>query len=106
MKIAVLADSESAAGYRLAGLQVAVVKDTAEARTVLARMVQEGDYGLIAVISGLLPDPDQAVKREMQGRDLPLLLSLPSPGVAGSGEEPRGYVRRLVIATMGHEVKL
>ncbi len=108
MKIAVLADAESAVGYRLAGLDVAVAEDLAEARAKLARMVQEDAYALIAVSSALLPDPYQAVKQEMQGRDHPLLIAVPSPGVAGGGEgeDAKAYVRRLIIATLGHEVKL
>ncbi len=108
MKIAVLTDPESAAGYRLAGLHVAVAQDEAEARTVLAQMIQEDAYALIAVSSELLPDPYLAVKREMQGRSHPILLVVPSPRVAGAGEteDARAYVRRLILATMGHEVKL
>ncbi len=108
MKIAVLTDSESAAGYRLAGLHVAVARDEAEARTVLAEMVQEDAYALIAVNSELLADPYQAARREMQGRDHPILLAVPPPSVAGAdkGEDARAYVRRLILATMGHEVKL
>ncbi len=103
MKIAVLTDPESAAGYRLAGLHVAVARDEAEARTVLARMVQEEAYALIVVSSELLPDPYQAVKREMAGRDHPILLVV-SP--FGEGDDAKAYVRRLILATMGHEVRL
>ena len=108
MKIAVLADPESAVGYRLAGFDVAVAEDLAEARTKLARMVREDAYAFIAVSSALLPDPYQAVRQEMQGRDHPLLITVPSPGVAGGGEgeDAKAYVRRLMIATLGHEVKL
>ncbi len=108
MKIAVLTDPESAAGYRLAGLQVTLAGDAAEARTVLGRMIEEEGYALIAVSSMLLPDPYQAVKREMQGRDLPLLLAAPSPIAVGAGEDEdaRATVRRLIIATIGHDVKL
>jgi len=55
-----------------------------------------------------LPDPYQAVKREMRGRDLPVLLSAPSPLAAGAGEgeDAEAYVRRLIIATMGYEIKI
>ncbi len=108
MKIAALVDPESAAGYRLAGLHVAVAEDATAARAVLVRMIQENAYALIVVSSALLLDPFQAVKKEMQGRDHPLLLAVPSPGVAGAGEEEdaRAYVRRLVIAAIGHEIKL
>ncbi len=108
MKIGVLTDSESAAGYRLAGLHVTVATDAAEARKVLARMIQEETYALIAVSSGLLAEPYQAVKREMHGRDLPVLLSAPSPVAAGTGEgeDAETYMRRLIVTTMGYEIKL
>ena len=108
MKIAVLADPESAAGYRLAGLHVAIARDAPEAKTALAGMVKEREYVLIAVSQALLSDPYQAVKGEMEDRDLPILLAIPAPTIsaADEGEDAREYVRRLVVATMGHEVKL
>ncbi len=108
MKIAVLTDAESAAGYRLAGLDVSVAADGGEARRVLASMIQEGDYILIGVSEALLPDPYQAVKREMHGRDLPVLLVITSPlaAVTGRGEDAEAFMRRLILSTMGHEIKL
>ena len=105
MKIAVVTDPESATGYRLAGLHVAVAVDAAEARKVLAGMIQDGDYILIGVSEALLPDPYQVVRREMRGRDLPILLSVPSPHT-GEGKEAKAYMRRLILSTMGHEIKL
>ncbi len=108
MKIGVLTDPESAAGYRLAGLDVAVATDAIEAEEALARMIREGDYALVAVSVALLPDPYQAVKREMRGRNLPVLLSAPSALAAGPGEseDAEAYVRRLIVATMGYEIKI
>ena len=105
MKIAVLTDPESATGYRLAGLHAAVAADETEARKVLVRMIQEGDYILIGVSEKLLPDLYQAVKREMRGRDLPILLSVPSP-VTGEDKDAEAYMRRLILSTIGHEIKL
>ncbi len=105
MKIAVLTDPESAAGYRLAGVHTAVASDATEARKALVRMIQEGDYILIGVSEKLLPDLHQEVKREMHGRDLPILLSLPSP-VKSEGKEAEAYMRQLILSTMGHEIKL
>ena len=104
MKIAVLTDTESATGYRLAGLHAAVAADETEARKVLVQMVQEGDYILIGVSETLLPDPYQAVKREMRGRDLPILLSVPS-AVTGEDKDAEAYMRRLILSTIGHEIK-
>jgi V/A-type H+/Na+-transporting ATPase subunit F len=108
MKIAVVTDAESAAGYRFAGLAVAVAADTAEASEVLARLVREDTYALIAVNVELLPDPYQPVKREMRGRDLPVLLPAPSiaSAVADESEDGEAYMRRLIVETMGYEIKI
>jgi V/A-type H+-transporting ATPase subunit F len=108
MKIAVLTDNRSAAGYRLGGLEVAVANDPDEARQVLARLVQEDAYGLIIVNMVLLPDPYQAVKREMRGRDLPVLIAALSHRVALAREfeDAEAYMRRLIKETMGYEIKL
>jgi V/A-type H+-transporting ATPase subunit F len=105
MKIAALTDPESAAGFRLAGLQSEIAADSNEARKVLTRMVQEGDYVLIGVSEALLPDPYQAVRREMHGRDLPILLSIPSV-ISAEGKEAEEHVRQMILSTMGHEIKL
>jgi V/A-type H+-transporting ATPase subunit F len=108
MKIAVVTDFQPAAGYRLVGLEVNVVADPEEAGRVLARLVEEDVYALIAIDAALLPDPYKAVKREMRGRDLPVLLPAPSPLsiVADQGEDAEAYMRRLIVETMGYEIKL
>ena len=107
MKIVVLTDDLSAAGYRLGGLEVAVANDPAEAQQVLARLVKEDAYGLIIVNMALLPDPYQAMKREMRGRDLPVLLGALSHRTAlEEAEDADAYMRRLIRETMGYEIKL
>jgi len=108
MKIAVLTDSESAAGYRLAGLEVVVAEDGEAAAEMLARLVGADAYALIAVNTALVPDPYRAVKREMRGRDFPVLLPTPSiaSAVADPGEDAAAYLRRLIVETMGYEIKI
>jgi V/A-type H+-transporting ATPase subunit F len=107
VKIAVLTDPESAAGYRLGGLEVALAHDEAEARETLARLVQSDDYALIIVNMALLPDPNQAVAREMRHRDLPVLLAAPSHRQAvAAGEDAEAYMRQMIKDTMGYEIKL
>jgi len=108
MKVAVLTDTEAAAGYRLAGMAVFEAADPEAARTRLAELVQRSDFALVAVDSALVPDPYQAVKREMRGRDLPVLLSIAplKAAIAGGGEDAGAYIRKLIIETMGYEIKL
>jgi V/A-type H+-transporting ATPase subunit F len=108
LKIAVLTDCESAAGYRLAGLEVIIAEDATAAAKALVRMVQEDIYALIAVQATLMPDPYRSVKREMRGRNLPVLLTIASidSSVAGRGEDAKAYLRRLIVDTIGYEIRL
>lgn len=108
MKIAVLTDPESAAGYRLGGLEVVLARDPAEAREVLAHLIQAGDYALVIVNLMLLPDPYQAVKRELRGRNLPILLAAPShqAALADSGQKAVAYMKQMIKETVGYEIKL
>ena len=78
-----------------------------EAGEMLARLIREGTYALIVVSEALLPDPYGAVRREMRGRHLPVLLTAPSPAsaLAEEGEDAEGYMRRLIVETMGYEIK-
>lgn len=108
MKIAILTDPESAAGYRLAGLEVAVALDAKEAEEVLGRLIEGDTYALIGVSDALLPDPHRTVSREMRARHLPVLLTTPSlaSALAEEGEDAEHYVRRLIIETMGYAIKV
>ena len=108
MKIAVLTESESAAGYRLAGLEVIVAADGPAAEKILIGLVREKDYALIAINEALLPDPYRIVKREMRGRDMPVLLPIPSIASALSDqvEDTEAYIRRLIVDTIGYEIKI
>jgi V/A-type H+/Na+-transporting ATPase subunit F len=108
MKIAVLTDPESAAGYRLGGLEVAAAQDEAEAREVLERLIKTEEYALIIVNMTLLADPYQAVKREMRSRDLPVLLSAPvyRAAVGMAGEDAEKDLRQMIRETMGYDIKL
>ena len=108
MKIAVLTEAESAAGYRLAGLEVLVAADGPAAEKVLIGLMQEKDYALIAINEALLPDPYRIVKREMRGRDMPVLLPIPSvaSALADKGEDTEAYIRRLIVDTIGYEIRI
>ncbi|MFN8509471.1 MAG: V-type ATP synthase subunit F [Deinococcaceae bacterium] len=106
-KVAVLADSETATGFRLAGVEV--FEATAEtAVKTLERMVTEGNFGLVAVDARLIPDPAKAVERAMRGKDLPILLPIPGLQDAFSSQssDAKAYMGKLVRDTIGFDIKL
>lgn len=106
-RVAVLSDAETATGYRLAGAEVLeATQGTAVA--ALERAITTGNYGLIAVDTGLIPDPVTATARVMRGRDLPILLPIPSLRDAFSTDtvDAKAYMGKLVRDTIGFDIKL
>lgn len=106
-RVAVLADAETATGYRLAGAEVIEATPETAVRE-LERVIVEGRYGLIAVDTGLISDPATATARVMRGRDLPILLPIPSLRDAFSTEtvDAKAYMGKLVRETIGFDIKL
>ena len=106
-RVAVLSDTETATGYRLAGAQV-IEAGRENAVQVLEQAILSGDFGLIAVDTGLIPDPASATARVMRGRELPILLPIPSlkDAFATDTVDAKAYMGKLVRDTIGFDIKL
>lgn len=106
LKLAVVAEPETARGFRLAGFEAHPAHSPEEAKARLEALIASGAYALIAVDQGLLPDPERAVERLMRGRDLPVLLPVPGLQGAFAGGDVEAYMRNLVRETLGFDIKL
>ncbi|UCH27929.1 MAG: V-type ATP synthase subunit F [Trueperaceae bacterium] len=102
----VLTDSETAAGFRLAGVEVREAEpETAQA--ALEDVIVSDAYGLVIVDESLIADPNSAGERAMRGRELPVLLSMPSLGAAfAEADDATEYMKQLVRSAIGFDVKL
>lgn len=105
-KMVVLTDSETATGFRLAGVEVR--ETTAdEAQSLLSEVILSDSYGLVVVDEGLIPDPHLSSERAMRGRSLPVLLSMPGLGAAfGEEADATAYMKRLVRDAIGFDVRM
>ncbi|MGQ9691871.1 MAG: V-type ATP synthase subunit F [Thermaceae bacterium] len=106
MRLAVVADPETALGFRLAGFLAYEARGPEEVRRRLEELVQAGDIALVAVDQSLLPDPEKAVERLLKGKDLPVLLSIPALKEAFGKVDVEGFMRDLVRKTIGFDIKL
>jgi len=102
-KVAIITDSETATGFRLAGVEVKEAATSAEALELLRQYIAAG-YGLVAVNEGLLQGTRAARARILRGRDLPVIVSLPAARVQQESAET--YIQRLVKEHLGLVVKL
>jgi V/A-type H+/Na+-transporting ATPase subunit F len=105
-RMLVVTDAESAAGFRLAGVEV-LETDAEGALAVLEEAIESNAYGLVVVDESLVPDPVRATSRAMLGRDLPVLLPMPGLSAAFDVEKDAAeYMQNLVRSAIGFDIKL
>ncbi len=106
-KMTVLTDSETASGFRLAGVEVheATIES---AQATLEGIISSNEYGLVVVDEGLIEDPNKATERAMRGRNLPVIMPLPGLGSAFDEEadDAAEYMKNLVRSAIGFDIKL
>lgn len=102
-RTAIVTDSETATGFRLAGIEVREA-DSPRAALEHLRALVTLDYGLVAVNEELLRGLDEELGRLMRDRDLPILV--PFPGPKEKLESGEDYIARLVKEHIGFFVKL
>lgn len=105
-RMLILTDSETATGFRLAGVEVRE-SDRDNAEAALTEIIESGDYGLVAVDESLVADPIVASARAMRGRDLPVILPMPGLSAAfDESDDATAYMKDLVRSAIGFDIKL
>ncbi len=102
-KVAVITDSETATGFRLAGMEVREASTAQEALGMIREYAAAG-YGLLIVNEDLLAGTDDARARLLRGHDLPVVV--PLPPARAHLESGEAYIARLVKEHIGFAVKL
>lgn len=102
-KVAVITDSETATGFRLAGVEVREAATPADTLGLIREYAAAG-YGLLIVNEDLLRGTDDARARILRDRDLPVVV--PLPPARAKLESGEAYIARLVKEHIGFAVKL
>jgi len=102
-KVAVITDSETATGFRLAGVEVREAAAPEDALGLIREYTAAG-YGLLIVNEDLLRGTDDARARILRDRDLPVVV--PLPPARAKLESGEAYIARLVKEHIGFAVKL
>ena len=102
-KVAVITESETASGFRLAGVEVREAATPEDALGLIREYAAAG-YGLLIVNEDLLRGTDDARARILRDRDLPVVV--PLPPARAKLESGEAYIARLVKEHIGFAVKL
>jgi V/A-type H+/Na+-transporting ATPase subunit F len=105
-RMLILTDSETATGFRLAGVETREATKEA-AQKALEDSIVSDKYGLVVVDESLITDPIKSSERAMRGRNLPVILPMQGLGAAfGETDDAKGYMKELVRRAIGFDIKL
>jgi V/A-type H+-transporting ATPase subunit F len=105
-KLVVLTDSDTADGFRLAGVDVEIIDSPEMTRTRLASLLDDDATGIIAVNERLMTAVDERIQRKIDSIYRPIVVSLPIREKLEIGEDHRAYLSRLIRRAIGFDITL
>ena len=91
-KLVVLTDSDTADGFRLAGVDVIVADSPEMARAPLVSLLDDDSTGIIAVSERLMTAIDERIQKKIDSIYRPIVVSLPIREKLEIGEDHRAYL--------------
>lgn len=105
-KVVVLTDSETADGFRLAGVDVEVADSNEMARKTLNSLLDDDSSGIIAVNERMMAGIDERTQKKIDSIYRPIVISLPIKEKLEMGEDHRAYLSRLIRRAIGFDITL
>lgn len=105
-RVVVLTDSDTADGFRLAGVDVDIVDNPEVARARLASLLDDDETGIIAVNERMMSAVDERIQRKIDSIYRPIVVSLPIREKLEMGEDHRAYLSRLIRRAIGFDITL
>lgn len=105
-KLVVLTDSDTADGFRLAGVDVEVADSHELARKKLNVLINDESSGIIAVNERMMAAIDERTQKKIDSIYRPIVISLPIREKLEVGEDHRAYLSRLIRRAIGFDITL
>lgn len=102
-KFIVVTDPETAAGFRLAGVDVLEASGPAEARKIIPSLLFRDDTGIVAVNEDFMTSLDEKLMDRIEKTYRPIIIPIPSKT---KEIERTSYIERLLRRAIGYNIVL
>lgn len=100
-KYVIVTDPETAAGFRLAGVDVLEVTGTDDAKKVIQTLLNADDTGIVGVDEAYMSVLEPEVMAQIENTYRPIIIPIPSRSRGVSAES---YVERLLRRAIGYNI--
>lgn len=102
----VIADADSVAGFRLAGVDAVAAGGPEEAEHLLRACLSEGCASLVLINQSFLEGFSETTRRKLEKLSLPLVIPLPISPEWWRDEPSREYILALIRRAIGYQMKI
>ena len=100
-KFVVVTDPDTAAGFRLAGVDTFEAAGPEDARGIIMALIRKDDTGIIAVNEDYLSLLDEKLRERLEKLHRPITIPIPS---RTKGLDRTSYIERLLRKAIGYNV--
>lgn len=105
-KYQVITDPETAAGFRLSGVDVFTVRDNSETEGLMQEILDRGECALLLINEHLLEQVSVKLHRRIERTSLPLVVPVPLADKWWKEERGMEYLLRLIRRAIGYQMKI
>ncbi|HOT93579.1 MAG TPA: V-type ATP synthase subunit F [Methanoregulaceae archaeon] len=102
-RFVVLTEPDTAAGFRMAGVETLEATSAGEARALLASLMQDKETGIVAVNEDFMQDLDERLSTRIQESTRPIVIPIPGRSRLGGGMTA---IEQLLRRAIGYSVVL
>jgi V/A-type H+-transporting ATPase subunit F len=100
-KFVVVTDRDTAAGFRLAGVEAFEASGPDDAKAIITSLIHKDDTGIVAVNEDFLTLLDKKLMDRLEKLPRPLIIAIPS---RSKGISRTSYIERLLRKAIGYNV--
>ncbi len=102
-KFIVVTDTDTATGFRLAGIDVMEIQDSEEVRTLLPSLLLKDDTGIIAINEEYMMSLDEKMMEKIEKSYRPIIIPIPS---RVKRLDRTSYIEGLLRRAIGYNIVL
>lgn len=100
-KFSVVTDPDTAAGFRLAGVDVIEVRSMDEAKKIIPELLLRDDTGIVALNEDYMQVLDDKIMTKIEKTYRPIIIPIPVRRKVGGG---MSYIERLLQRAIGYNI--
>jgi V/A-type H+/Na+-transporting ATPase subunit F len=107
-RVVILTDSDTADGFRLAGVETMEGKegDTAGNKAKILSLVNDDDVGIVGVSEEYFSELDEATRAKIERLERPIIVTVPVTKHLEASEARHAYLAKMIRRAIGFDIKI